>query len=623
MKFVDHAFFTHDWNLDLHERNNHDRVREVADVCKKRGLKVWFDEDKMSGNIVDKMCDGIDGSAVVVVFVTKNYIEKVAQQERSDDNCKLEFNYALRRRKPTMMIAVVMEEKCRNTDDWRGAVGMALGNHLYIDMSQGPLPKSDKVSDLVDAIKNLIRKNDDGLSLDDLQQEIKKIEAPAASFVGQEHTISFGTTKFTGKITSGTIEKGVGEFYSSSNSGNKYVGEFAGSVPDGKGIFTFNSGDVYEGEYRNGRKHGQGTYRFTSGAVYTGGYVDGKKHGHGVYKASNGDVYDGDYKEGNKNGKGTMRYASGKVEKGLWDDDKFLGEESVADKHEIFFGSTKYEGKILAGNREHGLGEFVRMEGENKGNKYHGIFTDTTPDNFGTFTFNSGETYTGSYQRGKKNGYGTYKFNSGAKYEGDYVDGKKNGYGVYHASNGDVFEGEYKEGTKEGLGTMKYKSGKVEQGVWHDDKYTGLGPDAGKSHTISFGSTSFEGKILYGSKKHGVGDFLRTEGDSKGNRYVGTFMDNTPEGFGTFYYKASGEVYAGRYHNGRKTGNGTYTFSSGAKYVGGYVDGQKHGYGVYKDAKGDTYEGEYKEGKKNGLGTMTYANGKVESGRFADDRMMS
>jgi hypothetical protein len=326
MKFTDHAFFTHDWGQDSEGRPNHNRVREVADECKKAGLKIWFDEDRMAGNIVDKMCEGIDGSAVVVVFITKNYVEKVAQQDKSDDNCKLEFNYSLRRRKPTMMIAVVMEPGMRNPDDWRGAVGMALGNHLYIDMNESFLPRKDKCKDLCEAIKALIRKNEEGMSLDELQHEIKKIESPASA-AGTPHTLLFGNTKYEGKILSGTIAHGVGEFtrLEGSAKGNKYVGEFSGSIPDGPGKFTFASGEVYEGEYRNGRKNGQGTYYFNSGAKYTGGYLDGKKHGYGVYNASNGDVYEGEYKEGKKHGQGKMKYKSGKVEDGKWDEDKFLG----------------------------------------------------------------------------------------------------------------------------------------------------------------------------------------------------------------------------------------------------------------------------------------------------------
>lgn len=37
------------------------------------------------------------------------------------------------------MIAVVMEPRCRNTSEWKGAVGGKLGPKLYIDLSEdGP-----------------------------------------------------------------------------------------------------------------------------------------------------------------------------------------------------------------------------------------------------------------------------------------------------------------------------------------------------------------------------------------------------------------------------------------------------------------------------------------------------
>ena len=61
----------------------------------------------MEGNIVKQMCAGIDKSVVCVVFITRNYVRKVASDSRSDnlqlsdlqlsdlqlDNCKREFQY--------------------------------------------------------------------------------------------------------------------------------------------------------------------------------------------------------------------------------------------------------------------------------------------------------------------------------------------------------------------------------------------------------------------------------------------------------------------------------------------------------------------------------------------------
>ena len=50
------------------------------------------------GQIVDQMIKGINASAVIVVFVTTAYIEKVAGDNIAD-NCKKEFNYATLKRR--------------------------------------------------------------------------------------------------------------------------------------------------------------------------------------------------------------------------------------------------------------------------------------------------------------------------------------------------------------------------------------------------------------------------------------------------------------------------------------------------------------------------------------------
>ena len=50
----------------------------------------------------------------------------------ADDNCKFEFDYALRRKGVRKMIAVVMEPGCLNTATWDGPVGGKLGGTLYV-----------------------------------------------------------------------------------------------------------------------------------------------------------------------------------------------------------------------------------------------------------------------------------------------------------------------------------------------------------------------------------------------------------------------------------------------------------------------------------------------------------
>ena len=96
------AFLTHDWGDDELGRSNHARVAEVNRLLKAAGFVTWFDEDRMQGDIVSQMANGIDSSAAVLVFVTENYCIKVAGAGRNgaDDNCKKEFDYASRRTPP-------------------------------------------------------------------------------------------------------------------------------------------------------------------------------------------------------------------------------------------------------------------------------------------------------------------------------------------------------------------------------------------------------------------------------------------------------------------------------------------------------------------------------------------
>jgi hypothetical protein len=62
----------------------------------------------MQGNILQRMAEGIERSAVVLICVTRKYMEKVKVD--GSNNCKLEFEYAYNKRTPLCMLPVVMEE---------------------------------------------------------------------------------------------------------------------------------------------------------------------------------------------------------------------------------------------------------------------------------------------------------------------------------------------------------------------------------------------------------------------------------------------------------------------------------------------------------------------------------
>ena len=101
------AFLSHDWGKDELGRNNHDRVKKIFQALKEKGLSLWFDEVYMEGDIDKAMCKGIDESKLVIIFITKRYMQKVAG-DNDQDNCQKEFNYAKQKRGSERMLSVVM-----------------------------------------------------------------------------------------------------------------------------------------------------------------------------------------------------------------------------------------------------------------------------------------------------------------------------------------------------------------------------------------------------------------------------------------------------------------------------------------------------------------------------------
>jgi hypothetical protein len=106
---------------------------------------------------------------------------------------------------------------------------------------------------------------------------------------------------------------------------------------------------------------------------------------------------------------------------------------------------------------------------------------------------------------------------------------------------------------------------------------------------IEYDNGIYEGRI---SKKqeHGIGTWKLTSGEAKGEKYVGEWKD------------------------GKKHGQGTYTFPDGEKYVGEFKDGKYYGQGTYIHGKGE-FEGVKYVGKLRGdkwwEGTQYDRDGKV------------
>ena len=62
---------------------------------------------------------------------------------------------------------------------------------------------------------------------------------------------------------------------------------------------------------------------------------------------------------------------------------------------------------------------------------------------------------------------------------------------------------------------------------------------------------------------------------------------------------------------------GTHTNSSGEIYVGKFIDGKKQGLGTLIYLDGTKYSGQFKNGYPHGQGSMLFPDGRVENGTWS------
>jgi hypothetical protein len=152
------CFISHNWGQD---NKNHKAVSVINEAIRKRGFTTWFDENEIDGNIRFKMAEGIDNTSCIVVFITKEYRDKVNGVDMKD-NCKYEFTYAMNQLGSQNMIPVIMQSDMKDTHKWKGELGAALGSMLFIDLSQENISESDlekKYDELCKRIQKIISRN--------------------------------------------------------------------------------------------------------------------------------------------------------------------------------------------------------------------------------------------------------------------------------------------------------------------------------------------------------------------------------------------------------------------------------------------------------------------------------
>lgn len=105
-----------------------------------------------------------------------------------------------------------------------------------------------------------------------------------------------------------------------------------------------------------------------------------------------------------------------------------------------------------------------------------------------------------------------------------------------------------------------------------------------------------------------------------GDVYDGKFTDGKWNGIGK-YTSIFGIIYEGEFKDGKRNGIGKYTYTEGDVYKGEFKDGKANGQGKYIYTEGDIYEGEFKDDKFNGRGKYTCTNGDIYKGMFKDDTL--
>ena len=121
---------------------------------------------------------------------------------------------------------------------------------------------------------------------------------------------------------------------------------------------------------------------------------------------------------------------------------------------------------------------------------------------------------------------------------------------------------------------------------------------------------SYIGEFING-KKEGSGTIIY----SNGTKYEGNFKNDKHEGFGKLW-QLDGEMFVGEWKEGKINGNGMRFHSNGDKYIGNYINNIRNGQGHYIFSNGDSYEGNWTNGYANGFGKFNFKNGNCYEGNF-------
>jgi len=422
-------FLSHNWGLDAHKRDNHARVKALDLELKKRGIKTWYDECDMEGNILDAMGSGLDQSNKVIIFITEEYIKKAKGlgAKGTMDNVYREFNYISNHFQTYNMLPIVMEDGVKDLSKWRGAFGLTLIGQLYSDFSrdEGLRTCAEKVQAFT--LENRRIQYEDG----------SIYEGPVN---GKMQRHGFGKLiDICGNVYEGNFKDGKKQdpdakmFYS--ESGVTFQGRFDNDrlLPDIRGSITLKCGMVMKGSFR--------------ATCSQTGMFDGKDVT--IISESTGNVYNGSIKSNRIEGSGIMNYKTGDVYKGKWKKWKKHGEGKMTYQNgDVYFGQWKKD-------MRHGVGTMEMKSNDS----YVGLFNNDMMHGKGTYTVSDGCVYEGNFVKNVFTGVGIFTSVDKRILCGLWKDGALHGKGYGEYSNGNKYLGSFKQGLREGVGEMLFQTG--------------------------------------------------------------------------------------------------------------------------------------------------------------------
>ena len=198
----------------------------------------------------------------------------------------------------------------------------------------------------------------------------------------------------------------------------------------------------------------------------------------------------------------------------------------------LSFTFLSLQADCLRGNCNTGSGTIKLQDGS----KYSGEFKMGQPHGKGIMYYTNGNKYLGKWKNGNRHGKGKLII----KEQGDYIGSFKNnaveGYGEFFYKNGDNYKGYFKNGKYHGTGSYTYVNGKVVSGSWHENEIIGNSTTSNNQQrnqtTKPLPSSNTASPALKDCNKVYCHDCSGNLVYTNGNVYTGKFQNGRPHGSG-------------------------------------------------------------------------------------------